>query len=85
MKDHIFRAYDIRGVVDVDFREEDVEKLGFAIALFLEERNCKEIVVARDTRNSSPRIQQALLKGLCRSSVFKVYNIGKAPTPVALR
>ena len=68
MKDHIFRAYDIRGVVDVDFREEDVEQLGFAIALFLEKRNCKEIVVARDTRNSSPRIQQALLKGLCRSS-----------------
>jgi phosphomannomutase / phosphoglucomutase len=83
MKDHIFRAYDIRGVVGVDFREDDVEKLGFALAVFLEERGCKEITVARDTRISSPRLQQALLKGLCRSSSLHIYNIGKAPTPVA--
>ena len=32
MKDHIFRAYDIRGIVDIDFREEDVEQLGYAFA-----------------------------------------------------
>ena len=83
MKEHIFRAYDIRGIVDIDFREEEIESLGYAIARFLEEHDCQEIVVARDARLSSPRIQQALLKGLCRSSSLHVYNIGKTPTPVA--
>ena len=49
MKDHIFRSYDIRGTFDVDFREEDVEKLGYAMALFLRKETAKNYCRTRHT------------------------------------
>jgi phosphomannomutase / phosphoglucomutase len=77
----IFRAYDIRGVVDENLTEEVVYELGKAIGTMAHEQGQQGIVVARDGRVSSPMLGEALIKGL-RGSGRDVIDIGMVPTPV---
>ena len=77
----IFRAYDIRGVVNKNFSAAIVQKIGRAIASEASERGLKGIVVARDGRLSSPELSKALIEGL-RASGHDVTDIGEVPTPV---
>ncbi|RME50778.1 MAG: phosphomannomutase, partial [Deltaproteobacteria bacterium] len=81
MNPEIFRAYDIRGVVDVDFHPGDIERLGRAIATYAHERGYEEIVVGRDNRLSSPPLRDALVKGLVASGAH-VLDIGIVTTPI---
>jgi len=50
----IFRAYDIRGVVDENLTEKAVYEIGKAIGTIAHEQGQQGIVVARDGRVSSP-------------------------------
>ncbi len=77
----IFRAYDIRGIVDQSLTEEVVEQIGRAVGSESQARGVKTIVVGRDGRLSGPRLQQALMEGL-KASGMEVMDIGQAPTPV---
>jgi phosphomannomutase / phosphoglucomutase len=77
----IFRAYDIRGVVDENLTEEAVCEIGKAIGTMAHEQGQQCIVVARDGRVSSPMLGEALIKGL-RSTGRDVIDIGMVPTPV---
>ncbi|PUB91250.1 MAG: hypothetical protein DBP01_03330, partial [gamma proteobacterium symbiont of Ctena orbiculata] len=60
----IYRAYDIRGVVGESLNEEIVALLGQGIGSEIFEKGYQSIIVARDTRNSSERLQSALIQGL---------------------
>ncbi|MDO4906098.1 MAG: phosphomannomutase/phosphoglucomutase [Lautropia sp.] len=77
----IFKAYDIRGVVDTALTEEVVS----AIGLVLGARACKagiaSLVVGRDGRLSGPRLAAALAAGICAGGV-DVIDIGMVPTPL---
>lgn len=77
----IFRAYDIRGVVDVDLDEGVYQRLGQAAGSYFAAQGLRTIVVARDARLSSPRFQAALIAGL-RQAGRDVIDIGQAATPV---
>jgi len=77
----IFRAYDIRGVVDKDLTVEGVNKIGQAIGSEAALLGEKAIVVGRDGRISSPVLAEALIAGL-RSAGRDVIDIGMVPTPV---
>ncbi len=77
----IFRAYDIRGVVDETLTEEGVNLIGMAIGSEAQARGQQTVVVGRDGRNSSPRLAQALMEGLMASG-RDVIDIGMVPTPV---
>ena len=66
-----FKAYDIRGVYDVDFTKEDVYKIGFFLPQIMK---CDKILVGRDVRVSSPEIFEYLSKGITDAGV-DVYNI----------
>jgi len=77
----IFRAYDIRGVVNETITADLVAKIGQAIGSEAGARGQTEIVVGRDARNSGPELVQALIQGL-RDSGRKVIDIGVVPTPV---
>ena len=57
----IFRAYDIRGIYPTEFNEDIIYKIGKAFVTFLK---CKNVVVARDVRLSSPSLHKALVKGI---------------------
>jgi phosphomannomutase/phosphoglucomutase len=77
----IFKAYDIRGIVNETLTTDAVEQIGQAIGTENLNRGRKSIVVARDGRLSGPSLLEALIKGL-RSSGCDVINIGAVPTGV---
>jgi len=80
-KPTIFREYDIRGAADVELLDDDVEQLGRAFGTYLQRHQGKRISLGRDTRLSSPRLRDALMRGL-KASGCDVIDIGVVPTPV---
>ena len=82
LKSHIFREYDIRGIVDQDFDELGVKELGQAFATkVIRETSSNKIVLAYDGRHSSPDLADALTKGMLLAGA-DVINIGCGPTPL---
>lgn len=77
----IFRAYDIRGVVDKNLSAGVVEKIGQSIGSEAGARGQNVIAVGRDGRNSSPELSAALIAGL-KASGRDVIDVGVVPTPV---
>ncbi|WP_404376688.1 phosphomannomutase/phosphoglucomutase [Vreelandella aquamarina] len=77
----IFRAYDIRGIVDDTLSEATTELIGRAVGSEAAERGEQTVVVARDGRTSGPRLQAALIRGL-QAAGRDVIDIGMVPTPV---
>lgn len=73
----IFREYDIRGIVNEDLSEEFASVLGKAYGTYLNEFGTKDVLVARDTRITSPAYQKALVEGLI-STGCNVYDMGVA-------
>jgi len=77
----IFRAYDIRGVLDKTLDTRVARLIGQAVGSEAIERGVQQIVVGRDGRLSGPSLQQALMEGL-KSTGLSVIDIGMVPTPV---
>ncbi|KAA3641620.1 MAG: phosphomannomutase/phosphoglucomutase [Proteobacteria bacterium] len=77
----IFKAYDIRGIVDETLTRDAVFQIGQAIGSENINRGQKTLVVARDGRLSGPDLLDALIKGVI-SSGCDVINIGAVPTGV---
>lgn len=77
----IFRAYDIRGIVDETLTENNVYTIGRAIGSEAQQRAQQRIVIARDGRLSGPTLSKALAQGLLDSGC-DVIDIGAVPTPV---
>lgn len=80
-QDAVFRAYDIRGLVDHDFDAAWVERLGKACGAAMLRQGIEDTVVGFDCRPSSPRYHDALVRGLLGTGV-NVVSIGMVPTPV---
>jgi phosphomannomutase/phosphoglucomutase len=78
---HIFRAYDVRGVVDVDLTPELVFDLGRAVGSEIRAAGGDRAAVGRDCRTHSPRLSKSLIGGLATTGV-SVIDIGVAPTPL---
>ena len=76
---HIFRAYDIRGLVDPDLTPDNVRQIGQAIATLYP--HSPPVAIARDGRHSSQSLARALGQGL-RASGRDTIDIGEVPTPV---
>jgi len=77
----ILRAYDIRGRVDHELTETTVAWLGQAIGSAAADAGQSRIVVGHDGRESSPRLAEALCRGLMAAG-RRVIDIGQVPTPV---
>ena len=77
----IFKAYDIRGIVDKTLTEDAVEIIGRAFGSEAQKRGEKHIFVGRDGRLSGPKLSAALIRGLCQSGC-DVTDVGMVPTPV---
>lgn len=80
IRKEIFRAYDIRGVVDQDFDEEWVERLGRACGTWFRSKGWDRAVLGHDCRHSSPVYQQAVGRGLNASGVDVLF-LNLIPTP----
>jgi len=77
----VFRAYDVRGLVDVDFDPEWVELFGRAAGTFFLRRGQTQAVVGHDCRLTSPEYQARLAAGLASSGI-DVVCLGMVPSPV---
>ena len=77
----IFKAYDIRGIVQTALTPEAVENIGHAIGSEAVARRQKEIAIGRDGRASGPELSAALARGL-RASGMAVVDISMVATPM---
>ncbi|MGO9064785.1 MAG: phosphomannomutase/phosphoglucomutase [Myxococcaceae bacterium] len=81
MHSHIFREYDIRGLVDTDLTDEVVELLGRGLGTVIRRKGGHSATVGRDCRESSPRFRDALCAGLMATGL-DVLDVGVVPTPL---
>jgi phosphomannomutase/phosphoglucomutase len=77
----IFKAYDVRGIVDKTLTEAAAEQIGRALGTLGARRNVKKFVVGRDGRLSGPRLAAALSRGL-NAAGMDVVDIGVVATPM---
>ena len=80
---HVFREYDIRGLVKTELTPAFAEQLGRGFGQYLLEKNsgAQAIVLGRDHRTSSEGLAAAFSRGV-RSHGIDVIAIGVVPTPV---
>ena len=77
----IFRAYDIRGIIDQTLTADTAYWIGRAVGAESIAKGEHNVVVGRDGRLSGPAMIQALIQGL-RQSGCNVTDLGMVPTPV---
>ena len=76
----IFRAYDIRGIVDEALTEEGIFQIGKAIGSHILSEGRSSILTARDGRISGPRLLNQFQKGVM-SSGCNVCLLYTSPSP----
>ncbi|KPJ83117.1 MAG: hypothetical protein AMS19_05475 [Gemmatimonas sp. SG8_23] len=84
MKSHIFRQYDIRGIVGEDLDAGIAEAVGRAFASHVRReagRDGVRIAVGHDNRHSSPALAEGLIRGITAAGA-DVLDVGTVPTPV---
>jgi len=77
----IFRAYDIRGIVDQTLDAEVAYQVGQVVGTLTLEADAEPVVVARDGRPSGVDLVQGLIRGIA-STGCDVVDIGAVPTGV---
>jgi phosphomannomutase / phosphoglucomutase len=77
----IFKAYDIRGIVDKSLTADVVRQVGHALGSLAIEQGQKAIAVGRDGRLSGPELAGALMDGICAAGCDAI-DVGCVPTPV---
>ena len=69
MPDEIFKAYDIRGIVDRSLTPAVVRAVGQALGSVAAEHGQQAIAVGRDGRLSGPALAAALIEGICAAGI----------------
>ncbi|MDD2663828.1 MAG: phosphomannomutase/phosphoglucomutase [Dechloromonas sp.] len=77
----IFKAYDIRGIVDKSLTADVVRRIGHALGSLAAEQGQTAIAVGRDGRLSGPELAGALMDGICAAGIDAI-DVGCVPTPV---
>lgn len=78
---HVFRAYDIRGIIGTQLDDDAFYSIGLAISCRLHALGRAQIVLARDGRLTSDHLAAALKQGLLDSGI-DVVDLGAVATPV---
>jgi phosphomannomutase/phosphoglucomutase len=77
----IFREYDIRGIADLDLKDEVVTDIGLAIGTMFKQEGVKTVSLGRDCRVSSDRIFDIFSNSLIRTGI-NIIDLGMVTTPV---
>ncbi|MCO6514222.1 MAG: phosphomannomutase/phosphoglucomutase [Snodgrassella sp.] len=77
----IFKAYDIRGIVDVSLNKDTAELIGRAIATVALSKGINQIAIGRDGRLSGPILATSLIQGICACGI-NVIDVGMVATPM---
>ncbi len=80
---HVFREYDVRGLVATELTPAFAETLGRAYGAYLLERNsgARGFALGRDHRLSSTALAEAFSRG-ARTFGLEAFDIGVVPTPL---
>lgn len=78
---HIFREYDVRGVVGEDLTPDTVLALGKGFGTYASRKGVRTVMLARDCRLSSPEFRDAMAEGLV-STGLSVIDVGICPSPL---
>jgi phosphomannomutase / phosphoglucomutase len=78
---HIFRSYDIRGLIDTDLTTDTYYLLGRAYATYLAQRSIPDCPVGHDNRHSSPDFYQSFCQGLHDGGINTI-NLGSILSPM---
>ena len=78
---HIFRTYDIRGIVGPEIDDNLSFLIGRAFGSYLKKNKKSRIAISGDVRPSTKPLLEKLEEGLLLSGV-DVVNIGIIPTPL---
>ncbi len=81
LPNEIFKAYDIRGVVDETLTAENAHSIGQAIGTEARAHGDNTVIIGRDGRLSGPMLCDALSGGIMATGC-NVIDLGPAPTPV---
>ncbi|MDD3965677.1 MAG: phosphomannomutase/phosphoglucomutase [Candidatus Neomarinimicrobiota bacterium] len=81
MNPFIFREYDIRGVVEKDFKDDVVINLGKGFGTWLKRHGASVMGLSGDVRSTTPRLKQ-LFAGGALSTGIHVVDLGIIPTPL---
>ena len=77
----IFKAYDIRGIVEKDLTSEVVFFVGKVFGKKMTKMGLKKCIIGRDARDSGLLLREALVEGL-QSNNIKIIDLGVVPTPI---
>ena len=77
----IFKAYDIRGVIDRSLTVPAARAIGAALGSQALAVSVREIAIGRDGRRSGPALRDALVEGI-RSTGCGVVDVGMVATPM---
>jgi phosphomannomutase / phosphoglucomutase len=77
----IFKAYDVRGIVDRTLTREAACAIGVALGSEARAQAVREIAIGRDGRLSGPALRDALSDGI-RSTGCGVVDVGMVATPM---
>jgi phosphomannomutase / phosphoglucomutase len=77
----IFKAYDIRGIVETQLTLDVVHNIGKVLGTLAIEAKAPGLVVGFDGRLSSPELAKQLIDGILKSGC-NVYEIGEVTTPM---
>lgn len=80
--DHVFRGYDLRGLVESELNEETVALLGKGYATWLLERRIYDCVVGYDCRLTGPSFRDVMVRELTNAGIT-VYDIGMTLSQIA--
>jgi len=79
--EHVFRAYDVRGVVYQDLTVEFANGLGRAVGTMAVGEDRRTLCVGRDCRTHSGELTSAFIDGILSTGV-DVIDLGVVPTPL---
>lgn len=78
---HIFREYDVRGLVGKDLTPGTVRTLGKGFGTYAKGKGVRTLMLGRDCRLSSPEFRDAMAEGLA-STGMNVVDVGICPSPL---
>lgn len=81
LNESIFRAYDIRGIVDKDLNPDIMRSIGKGVGTLVLRQHLDTLITARDGRLTGPAYSKALIEGIL-STGCHVIDVGEVPTPL---
>src|SRR6058998_2724638 len=78
---HVFRAYDVRGVVGRDINPDVFRQVGRAYGTLIRRRAGRRVAVGQDNRASSEALKAGFVEGV-RAAGVDVVDVGLVTTPI---